>query len=378
MAMTKPDDLIPSGLPVGQALEEASVPAEPTPGGEHDAPTGAAARPARPATGLAAEPKARTARKPQGKSKGRKKTTAPEVKPEFILKTIPRELLIITREDRAKVDEAGPEFGELVASVREFGILEPLVVRLDEASGKYRVIAGKRRLRAAAVVGLEELPCQELVSACSDMQEILMTLAENGNRKGNTPWEQANLFDLAVNEGLDKAAVAAKYGVSKSVVTEYLKLLRPEVKELLVTEEQYQKLRSGEISAKWVIRELDKRGQQPSGSAAAAGGPAAQQGPTPRRVISYPQRGYDDGVSGYSFKLKGAAETPPSAEELIDVLKRWLKDLQKEVKEAKKERPEGPPAGRQEAAGAAMGATTDAPNNNGTDNSHPQTERDHP
>jgi ParB/RepB/Spo0J family partition protein len=276
--------------------------------------------------GSADEPGATITKKTKRENKD--KVFANEVKPEFVLKTILIEQLIISREDRENVEETGPDWDELVASIREFGILEPLVVRFEETSGMYAVMIGKRRFRAGMHAGLTIFPCQELVSDCHEFQEILMTLAENANRKANTPWEQAKLFEQAQNLcGMEKADIAKKYGVSKSIVTDYLKLLKDEVKKILVTEENYQKLKRGEISAKWVLREFNKLAKASNAGQAPNDAEKTETSP----LINFSKCAYQDKASGLSFKIQGRVMTLPTAVDLTKVLKRWLKELQKEV-----------------------------------------------
>lgn len=118
------------------------------------------------------------------------------------------------------------EFGdlsELVASVREKGVLEPLLVRPSEVGGRFMIISGERRFRAAREVGLRELPCIEMDVDDRAVAEI--ALIENLQRKDLTPFEEAEgLMVLVDRFGYTHEDVARKIGKSRSSVTEALSI----------------------------------------------------------------------------------------------------------------------------------------------------------
>jgi ParB family chromosome partitioning protein len=110
---------------------------------------------------------------------------------------------------------------DLVASVREKGILEPLLVR--KVGGRYQIIAGERRYRAAVDAGLDEIPC--VVRDSSDAEMMELALVENLQRKDLTPFEEADgLQVLADTYGYTHEMMADKLGKSRSSVTEILAL----------------------------------------------------------------------------------------------------------------------------------------------------------
>lgn len=74
---------------------------------------------------------------------------------------------------------------ELAESIREQGVMQPLLVRLA-APGKYEIIAGERRFRAATIAGLKEVPV--LVSGADDQAAAAMALVENMQREDLNPW----------------------------------------------------------------------------------------------------------------------------------------------------------------------------------------------
>ena len=115
------------------------------------------------------------------------------------------------------------DLSELTASVREKGILEPLLVRPSTAKGHWMIIAGERRWRAARAAGLREVPCIEMeVDECSVAD---IALIENMQRKDLTPWEEADgLAALCQRYGYTHEDLAKKVGKSRSTITEALSL----------------------------------------------------------------------------------------------------------------------------------------------------------
>jgi len=111
---------------------------------------------------------------------------------------------------------------ELTASIQEKGVLEPLLVR-PTIMGRWMIIAGERRWRAATAAGLEEVPCIEMDVDDAEVAEI--ALIENMQRKDLTPWEEADgLRALCERFGYTHEEVARKVGKSRSTVTEALSI----------------------------------------------------------------------------------------------------------------------------------------------------------
>jgi ParB family transcriptional regulator, chromosome partitioning protein len=121
-------------------------------------------------------------------------------------------------------DQPRTEIGdltELTASIREKGVLEPLLVK--PTMGRWMIIAGERRWRAATAAGLTEVPCIEMDVDDSAVAEI--ALIENMQRKDLTPWEEADgLRALCERFGYTHEDVARKVGKSRSTVTEALSI----------------------------------------------------------------------------------------------------------------------------------------------------------
>ncbi|HEY6190114.1 MAG TPA: ParB/RepB/Spo0J family partition protein [Pyrinomonadaceae bacterium] len=110
---------------------------------------------------------------------------------------------------------------ELTSSIKEKGVLEPLLVKPSKLSGRWMIIAGERRWRAAREAGLREVPCIEMDVDDRAVAEI--ALIENLQRKDLTAWEEADgLRALCERFGYTHEQVAHKVGKSRSTVTEAL------------------------------------------------------------------------------------------------------------------------------------------------------------
>lgn len=115
------------------------------------------------------------------------------------------------------------DLGELASSIKDKGVLEPLLVKPAASFGKWMIIAGERRWRAASMAGLRELPCIEMDVDDRAVAEI--ALIENLQRKDLTPWEEADgLASLCEKFGYTHEDVAKKIGKSRSTVTEALSI----------------------------------------------------------------------------------------------------------------------------------------------------------
>lgn len=112
---------------------------------------------------------------------------------------------------------------DLIASIKEKGILEPLLVRPSDVGGRYMIISGERRYRAALEAELREVPCIEMDVDERNVAEI--ALIENLQRKDLTAYEEAEGF-LALIErfGYTHEEVAKKIGKSRSSITEALSI----------------------------------------------------------------------------------------------------------------------------------------------------------
>lgn len=122
---------------------------------------------------------------------------------------------------------------DLIASIRERGVLEPLLVRPSEVGGRFMIISGERRYRAAREAGLRELPCIEMEVDDRAVAEI--ALIENLQRKDLTAFEEADgLLVLVERYGYTHEEISKKIGKSRSSVTESLTIasLPMDIREL--------------------------------------------------------------------------------------------------------------------------------------------------
>jgi ParB family transcriptional regulator, chromosome partitioning protein len=112
---------------------------------------------------------------------------------------------------------------ELTDSVREKGVLEPLLVRFAPREDCYYIISGERRYHASRAAGLREVPCIEKMA--DDAETLEIGLIENIQRKDLTPFEEAEgLYRLATQFEYTHEDVAKKIGRARSSVTETLSL----------------------------------------------------------------------------------------------------------------------------------------------------------
>jgi ParB family transcriptional regulator, chromosome partitioning protein len=134
---------------------------------------------------------------------------------------------------RRNFEETGIK--ELAASIREVGILQPLVIRSTESG--FELIAGERRLRAAKVAGLERVPV--LIREAAEGESMELALVENLQREDLNPLETATAYQALMDSfGLTKEQLAARLGKSRPAITNTLGLLRlPEsIREMLLAE----------------------------------------------------------------------------------------------------------------------------------------------
>jgi ParB family chromosome partitioning protein len=112
---------------------------------------------------------------------------------------------------------------ELSDSIREKGVLEPLLVRFMPREDTYYIISGERRYHASREAGLRELPCIEKIA--DDAETLELALIENLQRKDLTPFEEADgLYRLAEHFAYTHEDIARKIAKARSSVTEILSL----------------------------------------------------------------------------------------------------------------------------------------------------------
>jgi ParB family chromosome partitioning protein len=129
------------------------------------------------------------------------------------------------------------ELADLAQSLRENGLLQPILVR-RKGDGIFELIAGERRLRAAKLAGLEKIPA--LIRNCTDQESMVLALVENLQRDDLNPMETARAYHRMVNEfGLTQDAIAQKVGRDRSSIANMLRLmtLPPDIQEFIESDQ---------------------------------------------------------------------------------------------------------------------------------------------
>ena len=129
------------------------------------------------------------------------------------------------------------ELAELAASLKQSGLLQPVLVR-RKGDGMYELISGERRWRAAREAGLETI--QAMIRNCSDEESILLALVENLQREDLNPIEMARAYQRMMNEfGLTQDTVAQRVGCERSSVANAVRLLQlpVQVQHLIETDQ---------------------------------------------------------------------------------------------------------------------------------------------
>jgi ParB family chromosome partitioning protein len=140
---------------------------------------------------------------------------------------------------REQFDEEGLE--ELTASIREMGVLTPLLVRRKKTGTGYQLVAGERRFRASQRAGLKKVPV--LIRDLSDQESLEIALVENLQRRDLNVIEEAEGYQkLAEDFGLTQEAIATRVGKGRATVANALRLLT-------LSRDVRQQVSSGKLSA---------------------------------------------------------------------------------------------------------------------------------
>lgn len=143
------------------------------------------------------------------------------------------------------------DLAELTGSIKQQGVLEPLLVKPNKDTGTWMIIAGERRWRAANLAGLTEVPCIELDIDEKSIAEI--ALVENLQRKDLTIWEEADgLAHLNERYGYTHEEIAKKIGKSRTTVTEALTIAG-------LPEDIRKRCRQSNITAKSLLLEIARQ-----------------------------------------------------------------------------------------------------------------------
>jgi ParB family transcriptional regulator, chromosome partitioning protein len=220
------------------------------------------------------------------------------------------------------------DLSELIASISEKGILEPLVVR--QRGDRFQIVAGERRYQAAVQAGLRELPV--VIREVDDTEVIELALIENLQRKDLTPFEEAEaLHGLADRCGYTHEDLARRLGKSRTSITESLSLnaMPEEVRTLC---------RLADISSKSLLLQIVRQ-ETPEKMTALVEKIASQGGTTRqqlREASAASRRGrpkhyvfaYRPPTKAFNLKLS-FAKSRATREDVIDALEAILRELRK-------------------------------------------------
>lgn len=214
---------------------------------------------------------------------------------------------------------------DLKNSIREKGVLEPLIVRFHE--GKYHIIAGERRFRACCELGLKEVPCVEREVDRAEAAEL--SLIENLQRKDLSPFEEASGLQLLCDKfHYTHEQIAKRIGKSRVSVTESISLNRIPAKVRQICEKE-------NIASKSLLLEIARQSTEKEMDAlikSIIGGKwtrdrareARRKSPVRERRFSFTYKG-----AGGSFVLNlRFAKKEADREDIIKALKEILRHIE--------------------------------------------------
>jgi ParB family chromosome partitioning protein len=218
------------------------------------------------------------------------------------------------------------DLSELMASVAEKGIIEPLIVR--QRGGRYQIIAGERRYHAAVQVGLRDVPV--VVREVGDGEVMEIALIENLQRKDLTPFEEAEaLHQLAQRCNYTHEDMARKLGKSRTSVTESLSLnnMPDEVRNLC---------RLADISSRSTLLQIVRQGD-PAKMLALVQKITTQGGATRQEVRKETAAGKQGRAKPFTFRFRAPTKAfalrlsfkkaRVDKHEIIDALEAIIKEL---------------------------------------------------
>jgi ParB family chromosome partitioning protein len=230
------------------------------------------------------------------------------------------------------------EFGdltELTASIKEKGVLEPLLVKPNRAEGTFMIIAGERRWRASQLAGLTEVPCIEMNLDEQGIAEI--ALIENLQRKDLTIWEEADgLKALADKFSYTQEEIAKKISKSRTTVNELMTIagLPDKVREIC---------RTNKINAKAalleVARQFDEAAMYEHLERVTNGGPGAARSQKASSKKSENSNGqvpaehnakrfsYSDPGKTFVLSIAFSGDAEPNRRTILEALKQAFDDV---------------------------------------------------
>lgn|GEM_PF-6859440 len=207
----------------------------------------------------------------------------------------------ITHFPGGNIRERFEDLDQLAESIRHHGVLEPLIV--NRRGGRYVLIAGERRLRAAGLAGLTTVPCRVL--QLNDLEALELMLIENIQRQNLNPIEEARAYQrLLAMPGATQGSVAQRLGKPREYVNEMLRLLGlPAVLSQLVA--------TGELSRRAGLEFMRRTGDLPEETRQRIARSVAVQRPTAREMG--PLLDTLLAAEGVARATPPAAPPPPSA-----------------------------------------------------------------
>jgi ParB family transcriptional regulator, chromosome partitioning protein len=218
------------------------------------------------------------------------------------------------------------DLSELMASVAEKGIIEPLIVR--QRGGRYQIIAGERRYHAAVQVGLRDVPV--VVREVGDAEVMEIALIENLQRKDLTAFEEADaLHQLAQRCNYTHEDMARKLGKSRTAVTESLSLNN-------MPEDLRNLCRLADITSRSTLLQIVRQGE-PAKMLALVQKITAQGGATRQEVRKETAAGKPGRPKAFTFKFRPQTKafalrlsfkkSRVDRHEIIDALEAIIKEL---------------------------------------------------
>jgi ParB family chromosome partitioning protein len=150
------------------------------------------------------------------------KNLAVDTAGQVVVQELPAEAIVPNPMQPRKVF-APQELEELVASIKEHGVLQPITVT-QVAPGKYELIAGERRLRSSKIAGKKTIPA--IVREAGELEKLELALIENIQRQDLNPIEKAHSYQQLLHEfGLTQEQGAKRLGIRRSTLANTLRLL---------------------------------------------------------------------------------------------------------------------------------------------------------
>ena len=218
------------------------------------------------------------------------------------------------------------DLSELIASISEKGIIEPIIVR--QRGERFQIVAGERRYQASVQAGLRELPV--VIREADDTEVLELALIENLQRKDLTPFEEAEaLHGLASSCAYTHEDLARRLGKSRSSITESLALFN-------MPDEVRNRCRLADISSKSLLLQVVRQ-ESPAKMVAlveklASGGITTRQ--EARQAVAKPKAGrpknyifaYRPPTKQFNLKLS-FTKTKVQKDEIISALEAIIQDL---------------------------------------------------